>query len=301
MMRSIDGSADRFLGSLRVINARLERAERRVASGKRLTTASDDPDAVARLLQTRTDVSRMEQTQTNLGRLKTEADGAESALQTAVKLFDRVRTLGMTGASGIHTALTRKGIADEIGSIMERLAGLANTQVDGRFIFSGDSDQGAAFDFDLAQNPPWSAYLGAPATREAMHPTGVTFPVAMTAGEILTSAQPGLDVFQAAENLRQALLANDEAGMKAALEPLAGVSAHLNSALTFYGNVQSQLEEATDTTAKLKTRLTTEKAQLEDADIAEEIVELQRMKFNQQAALEVRSKLPQTSLFDYLG
>jgi flagellar hook-associated protein 3 FlgL len=301
MISSLDARNEWFLQNLISINSRLERAQREVASGKRLVVGSDEPDSVPALMQTKTDLVRLSQTTTNLGRLKTEVDAGELALQESIKLFDRVRTLGQTGASGVQNASTRKGIAEEIGSILQRMVGLANTQVDGRFIFSGDSDQTPAFTFDLNQNPPWSPYQGTAATRQALHPTGVTFPVAVDASTIFTNADPAINVFQAIENLRQALLSNDEPAMQAALAPLSDMTVQLNSVLTTYGNIQTQLVEATDTTEKFKLRLESEKANLEDADVTKSILELQQLKYTQQAALEVKAKLPRTSLFDFLG
>lgn len=301
MIRSTDAASAAFLDRLRTLNQRLERVERQVAGGKRLEAPSDDPDSVSGLLSAKSGLARLGQTISNLGRFTTEVNTAETALQQAVKLYDRVRTLGSTGASGTQTAESRKGIAQEIGSLMERMAGLANTEVDGRYIFAGDGDQTAPFEMDLELNPPWSAYRGLPASREAMHPTGVTFRVSLDADTIFNSVEPNRNVFQSMENLRQALLANDDDALETALEPLGQVSAALNASLTFYGNVQSQLREASETGSKMQLQLKEQVSSLEDADVTEAIVELQQVRFTQQAALEVKAKIPRSSLFDYLA
>ena len=301
MLRSLDSGDERFLANLRSISVRMDRAEREVGGGKRVTVASDDPDALANLMQAHTNLARLDQTKTNLSRVQSEVDTAETAMQSAVKLMDRVRTLSMTGASNMQTSETRQSIADELGTIMERMVGLANTEVEGRFIFSGDSDQGPAFLYDATQVPTFGAYLGAPATRRAMHPTGVTFAVSQDGGQIFANADPSKNVLQSIETMRAALLSGDEAAKTAALAPFPGISKQLNTALSFYGTVQNQLSEATDTTAKLKLQMEAERSTLEDADATESIVELQQLKFSQQAALQVRSSLPKTSLFDFLG
>lgn len=301
MTRSIDAANDKYLDALREINSRLQRAQREVSTGKRVATPSDDPDSVSALLQVRADAARIEQLQKNMVRTRAEVDAAEGVLQGAVKLFDRVRTLGMTAASGIHTATTRQGIADELRSIIDRFVGMANSEVDGRYLFSGDSDQAHAFRLDYAtQTPPWGLYLGTASTRMAEHPTGVTFPVAMTAEDIFNNADPARNVLQSAENLRLALEANDEAAIQAAIAPLAGVSTHLNSALTFYGNAQSTVREAYDTGETIRLRLHSSVAELQDADITMSILELQQARFQQEAALQVRASSPKQSLFDYL-
>ena len=301
MIRSLDAATNRFLDGLRDLNARMERAQRQVAGGKRVAAPSDDPDSVVSLVSAKADLARLDQIRANLSRFRTEVDGAEGMLQQAVKLFDRVRTLGMTGASGIQTDATRRGIADEIRSLLERMIGIANTQVDGRYVFSGNADQNPAYGLDWSASPPWGAYQGAAATREAIHPTGVTFRVSLDAQWIFDNADPGKNVFASIENLRQALLSGDESAMRAALEPLADVAAHLNAALMFYGNVQTQVAEAIETTSAMSLRLKTQIGGIEDADLTEAIVELQQIRFTQEAALQVRAAAPRRSLFSYLA
>ena len=301
MIRSLDAATNRFLDHLRGLNSRLERAQREVAGGKRVAAPSDAPDRVVSLLGAKADLARLDQIQANLGRFKTEVDGAEGVLQQAVKLFDRVRTLGMTGASGIQTETTRRGIADEIQSLIERMTGIANTQVDGRYIFAGNADQTAPFLMDLSATPPWGPYRGAAATREAIHPTGVTFRVSLDAEWIFANPDPHLNVLAGMETLRQALLSGDEQAMQSALAPLADMAAHLNAALMFYGNVQTQIADGLDTASAMRLRLQAQVASIEDADLTESIVELQQVRFTQEAALQVRAASPRRSLFDYLA
>lgn len=301
IQRNIDAPSARFLESLRQIEFRLGRAQREIATGKRVLAPSDDPDSVSGLLQVRADLARLEQVQTNLGRVRSETDAAEQALQNAVSLFDEVRTLGMSGASGMQTALTREAIAAQIGSIIERMVGIANTSVGGRYVFAGDRDTDLAYSpADLSQTPPWGSYEGAPATRKAAHPTGVLFETGRTAEQIFDHPGPGRSVFAAMETLRQALLANDEDAMRTALAPLAEHAAHLNDALSFYGNVQSQVAEAVETGSRMRSRLAAEVSALEDADITASILESQYLAFQREAAFRMRGSMPQRSLFEFL-
>ena len=93
MRLKVDAASDAFLDGLRTLNQRLQRVERQVAGGKRLETAADDPDAVSSLMNSNAGLARLEQTQANLSRFKSEADAAEGALQQAVKLFNILNTL----------------------------------------------------------------------------------------------------------------------------------------------------------------------------------------------------------------
>ncbi|MBN9657515.1 MAG: hypothetical protein J0H49_05020 [Acidobacteria bacterium] len=301
MIRSIDGNTDLYLDTLRKINTRMSKAQSEVSGGKRVETPSDDPAAIANLMQVRTDLARMTQISTNLDRVRSEVDSAEGAMQSAVKMFDEVRTLGLSASNSEQTAVSRASVAEQIGTLLQRMAALANTQVAGRFIFSGDSDQGAAYGIDLQQNPPWTSYQGSASSRQVAHPNGGLIALAQDAQTIFENPDPTKNVFQAMENLRQSLIANDTDAIQAALAPLPGISDHINSMLSFYGNVQSRLEDAVNTSSKEQVRLKADRGRLEDADPAQAILDLTQLKYSQQAALEVRSKIGKTSLFDYLG
>ncbi len=301
MIRSIDGGTDLYLHQLRQINARMTKAQSEVSGGKRVEAASDDPAVVSNLMQVRADLARLSKVSTNLDRVRSEVDSAEGAMQNAVRMFDQVRTLGLSAANSEQTAVSRASVADQIGTLLERMVGLGNTQAAGRFIFSGDSDQGPAYGLDLQQNPPWSSYLGSASSRQVAHPNGGVIAVAQDAQAIFDNPDPGRNVFQAMENLRQALIANDTDAIEAALAPLPGVSDHLNSALSFYGNVQNRLEDAVNTSSKEQVRLKQDQSNLADADQTQAILDLTQLKYGQQAALEVRAKMGKTSLFDYMG
>src|SRR6516164_7252926 len=181
MVSSLDPNAQRFLSSFNRITDVLQKTQNEISSGLRINQVSDAPDSISSLLTARANLISIQQIGSNLVRFKSEADPGEQALQSAVQLFDQVQTLGATGDTGTATASTRADIAQQLGSILEQMGGLAATQTEGRYIFSGDSDQQAPYVIDLTQSNPVSAYMGSPATRQARYPDGTTFAISETA------------------------------------------------------------------------------------------------------------------------
>ena len=190
MISSLKASDQQFLNQLNHISKRMTDAQRQISTGVRLASVADDPDQVSTLLNARANLSAAAQIQANLGRVKGEVDAGEQALQSAVQLFERVRTLGAQGVSGTQNASTRAALAQEIGSVMEQMVALTGTQVEGRYIFSGDSDHTAPYVLDWTQATPLTTYQGTASTRAVQHPNGTTFQVARTAQEIFDSATP---------------------------------------------------------------------------------------------------------------
>lgn len=301
MLRRVDPETERFLDDLARIKDRLARAQREVSSGRRLNQPSDDPDQVSQLLMLRSELAATEQIRFNLGRVTAEVNTAEQTLSAAVERLDRAAVLGSQGAGSTATAEQRLLVAREVEALLEQMVNLADTTVEGRYIFSGNADGQIAYTLDWTQSYPVSAYLGSAATRTIAGPGGQRIAVAKTAAEIFDNPEPAKNVFQALNNLRTALLANDQAGIGAALAQIRTASVHLNDELAFYGTVQNQLAAATEAARKEELRLKTRISEIQDADLTESIVAMNEARFQQEVALSARARMPRTSLFDYLG
>jgi flagellar hook-associated protein 3 FlgL len=301
MISSLNSAAQSFLAGLAQIQQREQQAQQQLTTGLKINVVSDAPDAIAGLLQTRSELARTDQIDSNLGIVTTEANTAESALQTAVSLVERAQTLGAQGDSDLATAGTRQNVANELGSILQQLVNTANTSVGGRYIFSGDSDHQAPYSIDLTQTNPVSSYQGAAATRQIQAPDGSQFAVSLSGQDVFDSATASQNVFVSINNLRQALLNNNTPGINSSLADVQSAGAFLNQQLAFYGTVQDRLAGATNDAKNLETQLQTQLSGIQDADEAAAITQLTQAQTQQQAALESRAQIPRKSLFDYLA
>ncbi len=301
MLRSIDSNTELFLDSMNQNSRRMERAQREIATGKSFSNVSDNPDQVSTLLQAQADQSSTRMVTDNLGRVKAEVDVGEQALQSAVSIMEQARTLAAQGTTNTLDADAKITLAGVAGSLLEQLGGLTRTNVEGRYIFAGDSDQSPPYTVDLTQASPISAYGGSAGTRQIQHPNGTRFTIARTAQEIFDSPQPSQNVLYSVNNLRTALLANDDTGIKNALADVTTSLTYLNGQLAFYGTVQNKVAEATDTAQQRTLQLSTQIGSLQDADLTQAILAFQEGTMQQQASLQVESKIPRSTLFDYLA
>ncbi len=301
MLSSLDPAAQQFLNTLNRIGDRMGRAQRQISTGVKIAQVSDAPAAVPLILAARANATATEQILANLGRVRSEIDAGEQALQSAVQVFDQVQTLGAQGATDTLTPEGRAVLAQQLDSLLQQLVGLAGTAVEGRYIFAGDSDQQIPYTYTPGQPVPLSAYLGSNSTRLAQHPNGTTFPVALTAQQLFDSADPSTNVFAAVQNLSTAFKNNDMTAIRTVMDGLSQVSGYLNGQLAQYGNAQNKIAAATDFGKNLRVQLATQLSSMEDADLTEAILEMTQAQTQQQAALESRARLPRSTLFDYLG
>jgi flagellar hook-associated protein 3 FlgL len=288
------------LNGMNQIQQRAQRAQQEMTTGLKINSVSDAPDQIAGLWETRSQLDQATQTDTNLARVKTEVDTAESTISSAVTLVERAQTLASQGDTGTTSAQSRQDIASELGGILQQLVSTANTTVEGRYIFSGDSDQQAPYSIDLTQTDPISAYQGSTTTRQIQGADGTTFSIAKTAQDIFDDPN-GQSIFAAINNMRVALMNNDQAAMDAAMPNVQSAGTYLNQQLAFYGVTQNRVTSETDFAKNYETQLQTQLSGIEDADLTQAITEMQQAETQQTAALSSRAKLPKTSLFDYLG
>ncbi len=301
MLTNLDPNNSQFLSQVNAIHKRMERAQNQLSSGKKLNTVSDDPDLVSSLLTARAALENARQINNNLGRVQTEVNGAEKALQQASKSFERARVLGAQGATSNATADSRAVLATEVETIIDELVGITRTTVEGRYIFSGDQDQTPPYSVDFSQVPPISAYLGSAGNnREIQHPNGSRFTIGKTAKDIFDSANALENVFSNLSALRDTLLNNDELGIRAALDTAHTSSAHLERQLAFYGAAQNRVANAVDFGKKHQQDLIQEIGNIENADIVEAILEMQQAQTQLQSALQSKAQLNRQSLFDFL-
>jgi len=301
MISSLDPAHQSFLIGLGQIQQRLQTAQTELTTGLKINNVSDDPSQIASLWQTNSELDQVQQVDTNLGQVQTEVNTAESSLGSAVTLVERAQTLGAQGATDTSDVATRNELAGELGSILQELVATANTTVQGRYLFAGDTDQQAPYSIDLSQSSPISAYQGSASTRQIQSPDGTTFPVALTAQQIFDSPNAQDNVFTSINNLRQGLLNNDDTAINSAMSDVQTADTYLNQQLAFYGTVQDRVNNSLTFGQNYTVQLQTQLSGIQDANEAEAITNMTQAQTQLQAALQSEAQLPRTTLFDFLG
>lgn len=305
MINSLSASEASFLRNIEKIRARGERAQLEVTSGKRIFSASDEPDGVSALLTSRAETEANEQITKNLGRTKAEVDAAENGLQQAIKVLERARTLAVKGKNGFNVEATWTALSLEAGDLTQQLLNISNLAIEGRYIFAGNSDANQPFDYDPGLEAVTS-YAGSAATRQSLFPGGSPFDITKSGDVIFDN--PGVDTsgisksaFAALKTLKDALTTRDDDSLRLALQAIEASAAHVSGELSFYGAVQRRVIEATSAAQSASIRLGSQLARLEDSDVTQAILESQQAQFQLQASFQMRGQRPRQSLFDYLG
>jgi len=304
---TINASSQEYLTNLDRTLTQMQKAQEQVSSGLRLQQASDDPSAVASIFELQSRIAQNQQTQSNLGSVQTELNSADSSLQSAITNVQNALSLATQGATSSATAAERTNLASQVGSILQNLVGISQTQVNGQYIFSGDQPSQPMYQLDPTQPNGVRELLTATATRVITDVNGTSIAIAKTAQDIFDARdaqgnpQPGA-VFTAVNSLMTALQNNDQTGITQAISSLHTADDHLNQSLAFYGNAEDRVTGATALAQKFLLQNQSDLSAKQDADIPAAALALTKAQTQQQATLAVEAKIQQIpNLFSLLG
>jgi flagellar hook-associated protein 3 FlgL len=304
---SIPGSTQTYLADLSFTQSQIAKAQDQVSSGLRLQKVSDDPSAVAQIYEYQAAIASTQQTQANLTSATSEVTAADTALQSAVQAVQSAISLAAQGANSTQTAQDRANLAEQVRGLQQTLVSLSQTQVNGKYIFSGDQDTQPAYQLDPTQPAGVRQLSASSSTRVILDPNGSPIAVAKTAQEIFdardSSGNPtSSNVFAAINSLLTGLQNNDQTAVTNATASLKTADDYLNGQLAFYGETENRLATASDLAQKFLTNQQSSLGQVQNADIPAAALLLTQATTEQQAALSVEAKVQQEpNLFSLLA
>jgi len=108
-----------------------------LTTGKKVNKPSDDPVTVMKGMNYRSEVSRIEQYQRNTGEVHNWMDNTDAALDQATQALQKLRELAVQASNDTYSEEERQSVAKEAEQIKQDLIDIANTKVNGKYIFNG--------------------------------------------------------------------------------------------------------------------------------------------------------------------
>jgi flagellar hook-associated protein 3 FlgL len=241
MIPSLSPALNQFLNHLSTLQAVMTTTTEQLTTGYSINQPSDAPDEISPLLQLMASQSHNQSTLENLSGVQANVTSADQAVSSAVQLLQQATSLGAEGANSTTTAATRSRLAQQVESIQEQMVSLADTQVSGQYIFSGDDSASMPYTLDL--NPP-PVTMGNTAAVAINPGDTATFTIQTAAGNnsITVAGNPGDTLPSQISELNSQLAAQD-----------LGITASLGSAgqLQFQSNSAFSIRGVAGTTANL--------------------------------------------------
>lgn len=272
----------------------LTKANLTVTTGKRINDLKDDPVGVAQVLSLNSNLSNLDQLKRNTATGKTWLDAGETALRSVNDIITESKTVAVAMSSATANSDMRSASAEQIRGYILQIETLANTQVQGQYIFSGTKTDTIAFTLDDQDIPTTATYGGNSTEFEIKSGKDSTVEVGH-AGDTLFS-----NLFSSMISLYNALTNNDTAGIGNGIDNLDTDFNTINNAVAGIGAKGVRIETKEKIIVDLKLSYSENKAEIEEADIVEAITRLQATELAYQAALTSSSKLMKLSLADFL-
>lgn len=126
-----------ILTNLNTLTEDMNRINMQISSGKQMSRISDDPVSLVTALGLRTDITEITQYQENIQFGDSMITAAETALTQMKELAIRAKTLAIQQNNASVSMENRANAAVEVKNLWEEAIFVANTEVNGKYVFAG--------------------------------------------------------------------------------------------------------------------------------------------------------------------
>ncbi len=282
--------------SLATSLSRVAALQSQLGTGRRINRASDDPVGAATALRYRSyeaDQAAYDKAADNAG---TRLGAADTALQSMSGALQRVRELAVSAGNAALSPQARSAVSDELLSLRDELADLANTTHEGSALFGGFSTTAVT----RAADGSWS-YAGDGGRVQRRVGAGVVVDVGLDGRATFGFDQPtGEDLLSVVERLAQHAKAGDSAALAQDQTLLAARSTGVLATLGTVGATTNRVESARSRGQQYLDTVVAQRSALEDVDLAEAVLQLTAAQNGYSAALGAVAKGDLPSLADFL-
>jgi flagellar hook-associated protein 3 FlgL len=269
---------------------RMEKYQDQLSTGKKISRPSDDPVVSMKGMTYRTELNQVEQYRRNLSEAYNWMDAADSSLDKATSVLQRIRDLTVQASNGTYEEGQQGMIQKEITQLKEHLASIGNTQVAGKYIFNGNDTKNQPIDFmngankvSNNQNPVEFELSDGINIAVNINPTHVfssqMFKDIEDLEVALKNGAPDLDQFLTKIDNHTSAIVSERAELGARYNRIELMDSRLSEQEVISSKILSDNE---------------------DADIERVITDLKMQESVHRAALAVGSRIIQPSLMDFL-
>ena len=274
-----------------------------IASQKRINRPSDDPIGIGKVLDYRQTLSSIEQYETNIQSGQERLEITEITLDLVDELLQGVRAIAMTEAGG--TTESRQLTAEQVKNMFDQVLDLANSKLNGDYMFSGYQTRTAPFSRDETLATTFDQFTvtyngdDGDARFIVAHNTEITIDAD---GRPLfhNAAAGGINIFDAMRDLIVALETDDTAAISAQADLIDHGRKQINNIRAANSPILYQLMTSENHWQNYKPKIQELLAKEEEVDVTQAVVELQSIELAYQTTLATTARITQQGLLDFL-
>jgi flagellar hook-associated protein 3 FlgL len=274
----------------------LNRAEEKVATGKNMNRPSDNPVGLVSALGLRNNLSRLEQYQRNLDMGKIWLDLSGTAIEQTVKVAQQAQAIALNLQDGTQTAEMRTALANEVDLLLDQAVSLGNTQLAGKYIFSGYSTNTQPFTRTQVGGSDAVQYNGDVSDFRIQVGPQESLKIGKNGQGLFVNS----DFFNSLIRLKEAIENDDQTGIQQEAARLQGIEDFFNAQMSDIGIRQGRILDKQEILKGLKLNFQNQIDDLEKVDMTQAVLEVKETQNAYEVALAASSKIMEVSLLDYL-
>lgn len=288
------------LSNINLNYKKMQEIQEKLSSGKQINRPSDDPSGTRKVLGLRAEELQVQQFLDNTETAKEQINYTSNTLESIQELFSKIKNLAIQAGNDTLGQSDRNIIANELDELLESVLQNANTDNNGRYIFSGTKTLTSAFTATRDSNGNISSVSYNGNNEEIKYQIGPdTFiQVNLPGGKLFQDNK----AFSTLVSLRDSLKAStfDPTAFSNLRNTLDTATNALSTEITRFGAKANRLEMTTNSLENSQTALKELISYTEDADVASLIVDLQHQENVLQSSLKTGAMVIQQTLLDFL-
>ncbi|HWI16436.1 MAG TPA: flagellin [Vicinamibacterales bacterium] len=274
---------------------RFARAQEQVETGKRIHAPSDDPIAMRKVIEGRTEIAALD----SYTRTGDSAAARLAAIDTTLgAMVDKLTAAGVAASGARGSAVTqntRVAIASTLTGLRDALVADLNTMFQGTALFSGAESQTPAYAMVAGA---WT-YQGDQTTVSVEVSDGRSVTIGLD-GESIAKGADASDLFTEFDALIAAVQSGDDAGMGAGMDAIDRAFQRTIRAHSLVGADQKSVDDEQARVSDLRIASLRRVSKSEDVNLAQAITEMSEAQTAFEAALQAVGSASRVSLLDYL-
>jgi flagellar hook-associated protein 3 FlgL len=290
------GATTRYINDINNARQKIVELQTQVATEKRVSKPSDDPQAMSSIMRLKKMLASNEQYTKNTNNAVTMMETTSSTLDSFANILGDVKSLAVRASSRATGSDEMKTYVISINQYLDEALNLANTQYNGKYLFAGTNSLQQPFT------------LAADRSSVSTNANGITGSISLPIADGLSQvtnldgqqALQGSTIFNLLISIRDSL-SGGSAPSAANTQALDDAYSYITGQSSKAGMIVSQLTNNQTSLATQNTQLMSMISDQEDTDVATAITKEQSAETNLEAALQITAQTLPKSLLTYLS
>ena len=290
---------DIAMSTLNRITGDIQGIQQRIATGRNILKTSDNPAVGAKVSFTKDQKILLERYNSNIDRAQNRLSQAESAVGIGVNVLQRVYELGIQARNGTNNGGDRKVIAMEVRNLRDQMLSLANSRdTNGQYIFAGYKVDSKPFVDDENGEV---VHMGDRGVHELQISDNQRISTSLDGADVFIRV-PGDEAIESVFSTLDSMILSLENGEMEDedIDRVNRALDHFSLQQTKLGSQMNRADLQREVNDKRLLLMNENISNLEDADIAKLVTELQAKLVSRNAAQQTFIKIAQDNLFNYI-